>query len=96
MQPLYLTRIEDLRHGDLVKVDCAGCHHAGRSPIGGITGSAAVPDPGLARACVKAVRIQRGEGGADTEGRRAPSVLPICFRGDADEVLSGVYDILSY
>ena len=27
MQPLYLTRIEDLRHGDLVKVDCAACHH---------------------------------------------------------------------
>jgi hypothetical protein len=23
MQPLYLARIEDLRHGDLVKVDCA-------------------------------------------------------------------------
>jgi hypothetical protein len=27
MQPLYLTRIEDLRHGDLVKADCAACHH---------------------------------------------------------------------
>jgi hypothetical protein len=27
MQPLYLARIEDLRHGDLVKVDCAACHH---------------------------------------------------------------------
>jgi hypothetical protein len=27
MQPLYLARIEDLGHGDLVKVDCAGCHH---------------------------------------------------------------------
>jgi hypothetical protein len=23
MQPLYLARIEDLGHGDLVKVDCA-------------------------------------------------------------------------
>jgi hypothetical protein len=27
MQPLYLARIEDLRHGDLVKVDCAACHN---------------------------------------------------------------------
>jgi hypothetical protein len=30
MQPLYLTRIEDLGHGDLVEVDCAAfaaCHH---------------------------------------------------------------------
>jgi hypothetical protein len=27
MQPLYLARIEDLGHGDLVKVDCAACHH---------------------------------------------------------------------
>jgi hypothetical protein len=27
MQPLYLARIEDLGRGDLVKVDCAGCHH---------------------------------------------------------------------
>jgi hypothetical protein len=27
MQPLYLARIEDLRQGDLVKVDCAACHH---------------------------------------------------------------------
>jgi hypothetical protein len=27
MQPLYLARIEDLGHGDLVKVDCAACYH---------------------------------------------------------------------
>jgi hypothetical protein len=27
MQPLYLVRIEDLGHGDLVKVDFAACHH---------------------------------------------------------------------
>jgi ribosomal protein S27E len=27
MQPLYLARIEDLQRGDLVKVDCAACHH---------------------------------------------------------------------
>jgi hypothetical protein len=27
MQPLYLTRIEDLGRGDLVKVDCAAGHH---------------------------------------------------------------------
>jgi hypothetical protein len=27
MTPLYLARIEDLRRGDLVKVDCAACHH---------------------------------------------------------------------
>lgn len=27
MQLLYLARIEDLRHGDLIKVDCAACHH---------------------------------------------------------------------
>jgi ribosomal protein S27E len=27
MLPLYLTRIEDLGRGDLVKVDCAACHH---------------------------------------------------------------------
>jgi hypothetical protein len=27
MQPLYLARIEDLGRGDLVKVDCAACHH---------------------------------------------------------------------
>ena len=26
-QPLYLTRIEDLGRGDVVKVDCAACHH---------------------------------------------------------------------
>jgi len=25
--PLYLARIEDLGRGDLVKVDCAACHH---------------------------------------------------------------------
>ena len=25
MLPLYLARIEDLRRGDLVKVDCAAC-----------------------------------------------------------------------
>jgi hypothetical protein len=27
MQPLYLARVADLRHGDLVKVDCVACHH---------------------------------------------------------------------
>jgi hypothetical protein len=27
MQPPYLARIEDLRHSDLVKVDCAACDH---------------------------------------------------------------------
>ncbi len=27
MQPLYLARIEDLGHGDVVRVDCAACHH---------------------------------------------------------------------
>src|SRR6266404_2953336 len=27
MLPLYLARIEDLGHGDLVQVDCAACHH---------------------------------------------------------------------
>jgi hypothetical protein len=25
--PLYAARIEDLRHGDFVKIDCAACHH---------------------------------------------------------------------
>ena len=25
--PLYAARIEDLERGDLVKVDCAACHH---------------------------------------------------------------------
>ena len=27
MLPLYAARIEDLGRGDLVKVDCATCHH---------------------------------------------------------------------
>jgi hypothetical protein len=27
MLPLHLARIEDLGHGDFVKVDCAACHH---------------------------------------------------------------------
>ena len=27
MLPLYAARIEDLGSGDLVKVDCAACHH---------------------------------------------------------------------
>jgi hypothetical protein len=27
MLPLYAARIEDLGPGDLVKVDCAACHH---------------------------------------------------------------------
>ena len=27
MVPLYLARIEDLRQGEFVKVDCAACHH---------------------------------------------------------------------
>jgi hypothetical protein len=27
MQPLYLAPIEDLGQGDLIKVDCAACHH---------------------------------------------------------------------
>jgi hypothetical protein len=27
MFPLYLARIEDLWRGDLVRVDCAACHH---------------------------------------------------------------------
>jgi hypothetical protein len=27
MQPLYLARIEDLGRRDLVRVDCAACHH---------------------------------------------------------------------
>ena len=27
MQPLYLARIESLRRGDLVQVDCVACHH---------------------------------------------------------------------
>ena len=27
MLPLYLARIEDLGRGDVVKVDCAACHH---------------------------------------------------------------------
>jgi hypothetical protein len=25
--PLYLARIEDLGRGDLIKIDCAACHH---------------------------------------------------------------------
>jgi hypothetical protein len=27
MLPLYAARIEDLGQGDLVRVDCAACHH---------------------------------------------------------------------
>jgi hypothetical protein len=27
MLPFYAARIEDLGRGDLVKVDCATCHH---------------------------------------------------------------------
>lgn len=27
MLPLYAARIEDLGLGDLVKIDCAECHH---------------------------------------------------------------------
>jgi len=27
MLPLYAARIEDLKRGDLVKVDCGACHH---------------------------------------------------------------------
>jgi hypothetical protein len=27
MLPLYLARIADLGRGDLIKVDCAACHH---------------------------------------------------------------------
>jgi hypothetical protein len=27
MLPLYAARIEDLERGDLLKVDCAACHH---------------------------------------------------------------------
>src|SRR5882672_7559240 len=27
MAPLYVARIEELGHGDFVKVDCAVCHH---------------------------------------------------------------------
>jgi hypothetical protein len=27
MLPLYAARIEDLGRGDVVKVDCAACHH---------------------------------------------------------------------
>jgi len=27
MLPLYAARIEDLGHGDLVKIGCANCHH---------------------------------------------------------------------
>ena len=27
MVPVYLARIEDLRQGEFVKVDCAGCCH---------------------------------------------------------------------
>jgi hypothetical protein len=27
MLALYLARIEDLRQGEFVKVDCAACHH---------------------------------------------------------------------
>jgi hypothetical protein len=27
MLPLYAARIEDLSRGDLMKVDCAACHH---------------------------------------------------------------------
>jgi hypothetical protein len=27
MLPLYRARIEDLRKGEFVKVDCAACHH---------------------------------------------------------------------
>ena len=39
MQPLYLARIEDLRRGDLVKVDCAACHHvADRRELSGDVG----------------------------------------------------------
>jgi hypothetical protein len=30
MVPLYPARIEDLGRGDLVKVDCAACHHVAR------------------------------------------------------------------
>jgi hypothetical protein len=27
MLPLYLARIEDLRQGEFVKIDCSSCHH---------------------------------------------------------------------
>ena len=27
MAPLYVARIEELGHGDFVRVDCAVCHH---------------------------------------------------------------------
>ena len=27
MLPLYLARIEDLGRGDLLRIDCAACHH---------------------------------------------------------------------
>jgi hypothetical protein len=30
MLPLYAARIEDLRQGDVVTVDCAACHHVAR------------------------------------------------------------------
>ena len=27
MRPLYLARVGDLEQGDIVKIDCAACHH---------------------------------------------------------------------
>ena len=27
MRPLYLARVWDLESGDIVKIDCAACHH---------------------------------------------------------------------
>jgi hypothetical protein len=32
MLPLYAARIDDLGPGDLVKVDCAACHHVAVLP----------------------------------------------------------------
>ena len=60
MLPLYLARIEDLGRGDVVKVDCAACHHVA------LLTSAALLRLGLSPAR-RYLTSKRGSGAADAE-----------------------------
>jgi len=90
MLPLYAARIEDLGHGDLVKIGCANCHHvalltqtallrAGLSPAAKFSTSKG--GSGAVGAGERAERSFRSSGGGTKDGSFPNRRSPRCRAG---------------
>jgi hypothetical protein len=73
MLPLYAARIEDLGSGDLVKIDCAACHHV----------ALLAPEVLLRGGLSPAVKVARPQGAAPVPPLReeGQAVVSIKWRG---------------